>query len=139
MSSTRAAFGHAALTRNENASSAMKRSKITTEGAVVARTSSKSAPRFGKISETPIPSASSASAWEFRFAHATKCTRQPLDLKSLTSAHVRTPAAEEDDSGQRNETNTTDFAGFSSSADADFDPSSTVASALAAAATSRAR
>ena len=70
MSSMRAAVGRAALTLNENASSAVNRSKTTASGEARSSASSKSAPRLGDTRCAVTPDRSKDSVCSFARAHA---------------------------------------------------------------------
>ena len=109
MSSILAAFGHAALTLNENASSAMNRSNTTASGLAAASAASNSAPLFGGTWWVTTPDADRDSACRLGLAHATKWTRQPHDWNARSKEPVRTPAAELLASGHRKLTNITDL------------------------------
>jgi hypothetical protein len=66
----RAAVGRAALTLNENASSAVNRSKTTASGLARSSASSKSPPRLGETRCAVIPAFSKDSVCSFARAHA---------------------------------------------------------------------
>jgi len=109
MSSILAAFGHAARTLKENASSAMNRSNTTASGLAAASAASNSAPLFGGTWWVTTPDADRDSACRLGLAHATKWTRQPHDWNARSKEPVRTPAAELLASGHRKLTNITDL------------------------------